>query len=655
MVHGSLRRPDMGPARTLVRVTLCVYLTVSIPFRLAFTTDWSGQPGLRLDRYPGLSAVDLLATAFFMWETMCLIHQTPGGRVAPYGDIGNNLVANKRSLRISWSFLSSLVVTLPLEYFSLLTKSQFSSNLFMLNRLLRLIYLPQYLNDVSTMMEKRGVLKNIGFQRAWKLVFAMAIAGHWCGCGFFLVASMQAQKGNKFTWPEEIGLYAVSGQLGGNNLKILRSIPEVYITSLYWAFITMITTGFGDIVPLSVPETVWCMFSMVVGVVITTCAIANLQLLVTNMDAAMTDFQMKMDLVKKYIRYRKLTSDLTNRIISFYEYSWDLLKGADEEKFLNELPGSLQQQVANFMCRDLISSLPVLRKANNALLNAVADCAENNIYSPNDHVLKPGEQIRGAILVSRGELLVLKGASIERKMQRFDRFAEESLFIRKVSDCWVKSKTFAEVFIIPARAFQEIIDSQCDESHITKMKETSMALVKNAVKANKMFGSAVDVVPWRGFYKHCHPNSRFRKIWDCIVLLGLIYYIFALPLNVMWAVQNVSFVYGAPLLAAGYIIDLILLVNVIFNFNYFMYSHEGLIIFDRYHIRSNFSQHHCVGIEVIACMPVDLLAFASFGARYLHFYRLTKVVRIPSIVAYLHKTEKVLAESKAVKIISPFL
>ena len=77
--------------------------------------------------------------------------------------------------------------------------------------------------------------------------------------------------------------------------------------------------------------------------------------------------------------------------MSFYHYQWGLLKGVDKETFLSEIPKSLQQQLANLMCRDLIALLPVLRKVNMALLNALANCAEINIYSSNNNVLRPGD------------------------------------------------------------------------------------------------------------------------------------------------------------------------------------------------------------------------------------------------------------------------
>lgn len=93
-------------------------------------------------------------------------------------------------------------------------------------------------------------------------------------------------------------------------------------------------------------------------------------------------------------------------------------------EFLSELPKSIQLQIANFMSRDLISSLPVLRKANNALLNALTDCIESNIYSPNDEILRSGEQVKGVLLIARGECELMNGKNVERKLQKFDRFAE---------------------------------------------------------------------------------------------------------------------------------------------------------------------------------------------------------------------------------------
>jgi hypothetical protein len=71
---------------------------------------------------------------------------------------------------------------------------------------------------------------------------------------------------------------------------------------------------------------------MFVGVIITAVTIANLQLLVTNLDASRLEFQRKIEMIKKFMHYRKLPPYLQDRILAFYDYRWAVLKGADEQK-----------------------------------------------------------------------------------------------------------------------------------------------------------------------------------------------------------------------------------------------------------------------------------------------------------------------------------
>eukprot|EP00592_Proboscia_alata_P010539 CAMPEP_0194364498 /NCGR_PEP_ID=MMETSP0174-20130528/12409_1 /TAXON_ID=216777 /ORGANISM="Proboscia alata, Strain PI-D3" /LENGTH=2019 /DNA_ID=CAMNT_0039138563 /DNA_START=856 /DNA_END=6918 /DNA_ORIENTATION=- len=479
----------------------------------------------------------------------------------------------------------------------------------------------------------------------------MALAGHWCGCAFFFVAKHEALKGNVSTWPQAAGMYNVystnenDGISPSFSLEMHSSISQCYLKSLYWAYITMITTGFGDIVPLSIPETVCCIISMYIGVIITTCTIANLQLLVTNMDAALTSFQNKVELIKIFMRYRRLPISLQKKIVSFYDYQWDLLKGANEEKFLGELPRALQQQVSNCMCRDLVCSLPVLRKANNALLNALTDCVEINIYSPNDDILKPGEQMRGTIIVSRGDVEVLNGDSVERRMMRFDRYAEDTLFFPKVSDRWVTTKTFCEIYLLPTEDFQRIIHAQCERSHIAQMKETTLKISRSTSKANKMFGSAESSVPTKGFQKHAHPTSYFRKLWFGTMFIAVIYYTFAIPLNMMKCVEDVIFPHMTFMLSFGYLVDVIWIVDIIFKSNFFMYTDEGIIVHDKEYIRKNFLANHNLPKEVITALPIDIVALI-FGSRYCNILRVTKIVRAFDVFAYLKEAEKLMSEFK---------
>ena len=333
-----------------LRAIFCIYAVASIPWRLAFCPEFT----LDLSSYPGFVVIDLAATIFFSYDLIALARakiqssrqvlpetvDLMKDNTAANNGLNNNLddfemyEQSQKPNYSWWNITIHLLATLPLEYASLfLAQHDECPNYLMTNRILHLIYLPRHLNELSALLARRGFIKNIGFRRTWLLFFTMALAGHLCGSIFYLIGRREAMNGMQMSWPEVAGIYSVESTTNGEvKLVMEQSAAEAYILSIYWAYITMITTGFGDIVPLHIHETMWCIFSMFIGVIITALTIANLQLLVTNLDASRLEFQRKIEMIKKFMQYKNLPSYLQDRILAFYDYQWTVLKGADEQK-----------------------------------------------------------------------------------------------------------------------------------------------------------------------------------------------------------------------------------------------------------------------------------------------------------------------------------
>ncbi len=343
------------------RAVFAVYLIASVPWRIAFCPQFTFDP-----EFQWFITLDLLCTIFFSFETFRLLSKWSGTSIASsilptthdpteqqqLDGLGNSMLnCRQKKTRIAWcNMLLFFASTAPLEYLAMVLSRVDLVSYVMMNRLLLLFYLPNYLSSVA-----RRYIKSSGIQRTWLLFFTMGMAAHLCACCFYYVAYQEAMNGVTTTWPEAAGIYLVDNNSSEPALTQMTSASEAYITSLYWACVTMITTGFGDIVPLHISETVWCIVSMFVGVIITALTIANIQSLVTSVDAPRLNFQRKMEMIKKYMRYRNLPRGLQDRVLAFYDYQWAQLKGADEAEFLAELPQTLQQQVTNFMRR--VSSL----------------------------------------------------------------------------------------------------------------------------------------------------------------------------------------------------------------------------------------------------------------------------------------------------------
>jgi hypothetical protein len=88
----------------------------------------------------------------------------------------------------------------------------------------------------------------------FNIVVKIIVIAHYMGCAFFYIGMDELRNNN-------------NGWLVANDLLDVPFRTK-YITSMYWAFTTMIAVGYGDITPTTKDETRYVMIAM-----ITSCGI----------------------------------------------------------------------------------------------------------------------------------------------------------------------------------------------------------------------------------------------------------------------------------------------------------------------------------------------------------------------------------------------
>ena len=98
-----------------------------------------------------------------------------------------------------------------------------------------------------------------------KFVILALITSHWMACAFGIVADLEASDHN-WMYYTAFNKYTEDGTLTeGMNPREVVSDLEVYFAAFYWSSMTMTTIGYGDIVPSTLTERIFCSIMMLVG------------------------------------------------------------------------------------------------------------------------------------------------------------------------------------------------------------------------------------------------------------------------------------------------------------------------------------------------------------------------------------------------------
>lgn len=118
-------------------------------------------------------------------------------------------------------------------------------------RLLRVLKLKDLIQKLEETIINETALAIINLMR---VIIVVTFVGHWMACLFFQIGSFEMENDEE-NWIVLRGLHE-------------KEPDEKYITSLYWAFTTMTTTGYGDITPITNIEKLFVISCMLVSCVV---------------------------------------------------------------------------------------------------------------------------------------------------------------------------------------------------------------------------------------------------------------------------------------------------------------------------------------------------------------------------------------------------
>ncbi|CAG9321514.1 unnamed protein product [Blepharisma stoltei] len=264
--------------------------------------------------------------------------------------------------------------------------------LYRLFRISRLFKMLKYYRN-SEFMEKMQEflsLKN-SVMRLMSFFTAVAICIHVMSCIWYFSAKLQGFSPE--TWVVRGGYQDLDNS-------------TLYLLSVYWAFTTLTTVGYGDIHAFTDFEKMLAICWMIFGVCFFSVTIGSLSSMLSGIDTKESMLSTKLAIIDEFAKESKLSKEFKIRLRHALKYSteksgfsWD-----DKQDILNELPKNLRYEVALAMHRGAAKKIPFFSERDIVFVASIVPFLKHMLVENQSFVYLEGEFSDEIYFIAKGRV-----------------------------------------------------------------------------------------------------------------------------------------------------------------------------------------------------------------------------------------------------------
>ena len=406
----------------LVQATFLIYLSFVVPYRV----------GLKVPAKGGYFVFEFLIDMYF-WVDILLNFFTGFYQEDGTGYLVMDIVEVRNNYLKGW-FALDIVACLPIGMITDIMEGTFSCSftgncpdvvdeetnedvqLLKLLRLLRVVRLVKLLRlvRISRLFERYqdDLFKLLPVISIVKLIFVLLYLGHLFGCFFYFFSSweflskserQQMRNGDLMTWQVKEFYSADPVVQAANGVSTI----DKYIASMYWAFTTMTTVGYGDIFATTLPERFFAIIGMIAGGFVFSGIIGTMSEVMRNSDLSKRAHGLKMEEVLAFLRDERLPRHLAKPAIAFFRKQD--IKGYSGTELLESLPFQLRFHLMKHKFYEAVKHVPFFDRDGDGKLDdpvfftEMCMCLNPVRYQQRTFVYEHGE-------ISKTMYIVIKGA-----------------------------------------------------------------------------------------------------------------------------------------------------------------------------------------------------------------------------------------------------
>ncbi|XP_074376254.1 potassium channel KOR1-like isoform X6 [Apium graveolens] len=257
------------------------------------------------------------------------------------------------------------------------------------------------------------------FTRIIKLFVVELYCTHTAACIFYYLATTLPPSQEGYTW---IG----SLKMGDYNYSDFREIDlwTRYITSLYFAIVTMATVGYGDVHAVNNREMVFIMVYVSLDMILGAYLLGNMAALIVK-GSKTEKFRDKMSDLLDYMNRKKLGKQIFNEIKGHVQSQYE--NSFTEYAVLQDIPISFRAKISQKLYEPYIRDVPIFKGCSSAFFKQIASKVHEETFLSGEVIVEQGDVMDQFYIICHGKLFDRYPSSPGKKGSRFQASVEEEL------------------------------------------------------------------------------------------------------------------------------------------------------------------------------------------------------------------------------------
>jgi hypothetical protein len=299
-------------------------------------------------------------------------------------------------------------------------------------RLLRLAKLKKILMQIEDYIASSTLANLFVLMRLIGMMFFIA---HWLACLWFFVGDQDALV-HPITWITQANIEDQSSAIQ-------------YITSLYWAFTTLATVGYGDISPVTVEEKIIVMATMIIAGGVFAYTIGHIGALLSKSNEVDNSYREIFVTANNFMKRKQLDKNLQFRVRRYLEYIWEKNKEnkIDEKELLKVLSLPLRVEIYASINKNVVRTCCGFKRFEDSFVCQITRELENQSFAPGDDIIVGGEMSNSVFFIRSGKVEIYHKPTktLFSVLEPEKSFGEIAFFLGQPRTASVRSLEFADL------------------------------------------------------------------------------------------------------------------------------------------------------------------------------------------------------------------